>query len=180
MSFNIYARLGDLEALTTTSLSLKADTLNPTFVAPVTIKDERNNTLVNFDYGETVINTNVDFYNPVFFYNTVSGITNSTGGLSNVKNIDAAAYTDQKLKDLALGAPTLLNTITELAAAINNGPTYASDVAANLATLSNNVSHRTQQYYFNSGVSVIDSGPTYVKIGTLSNITNAVQHFITK
>ena len=40
MSFNISARLGDLEALTTTSLSLKADTLNPTFVAPVTIKDE--------------------------------------------------------------------------------------------------------------------------------------------
>ena len=67
MSFNISARLGDLEALTTTSLSLKADTLNPTFVAPVTIKDERNNTLVNFDYGETTINTNVDFYNPVFF-----------------------------------------------------------------------------------------------------------------
>ena len=69
----------------------------------------------------------------------------------------------------------LLHTITELATAINNNPNYAIDIATNLTNINNSLLNRTQQYYFNSGT-LSSNSPTYVKIGTLSNIQESVQH----
>lgn len=47
---------------------------------------------------------------------------------------DANAYTDQEVAALVSGAPALLDTLNELAAAIADNPNYATDVANLVAT----------------------------------------------
>ena len=162
-SFNLSSRIYDLEAITFSSLSAKAHITQPEFLAPVTIKDGLGDEVIaNLDSPGIVFNKPV--------------ICNSS--LSAPITVQQKKYVDDSINALTQGAPALLNTITELANAINNDPTYATDIATNLTNLNNNVSHRTQQYYFNSGSSVDAApyGPTYVKIGTLSNITEYIQH----
>ena len=63
-----------------------------------------------------------------FSSSNITGLTKATVGLGNVQNIDAAAYTDRQIQTLVQGAPAVLNTITELAAAINNEPNYYIDI----------------------------------------------------
>ena len=65
----------------------------------------------------------------------IQTLTPATVGLGNVKNIDAKAYTDQQIQTLTQGAPALLNTITELATAINNEPNYYTDINNRFSTL---------------------------------------------
>lgn len=48
--------------------------------------------------------------------------------------VDAKAYTDQEVAALVDGAPALLDTLNELAAAIADNPNYATDVANLVAT----------------------------------------------
>ena len=55
--------------------------------------------------------------------------------MGNVKNIDAKAYTDGQITTLTLHAPALLDTITELASAINNDPSYYTTITNQFATL---------------------------------------------
>lgn len=53
---------------------------------------------------------------------------------ANTAETNAKAYADQKVSDLVDGAPALLDTLNELAAAIADNPNYATDVANLVAT----------------------------------------------
>jgi len=55
-------------------------------------------------------------------------VTNRNGAIATAKS-EANSYTDGKVADLVDGAPALLNTLNELAAAIADNPNYATDVA---------------------------------------------------
>jgi hypothetical protein len=153
------SRINSIEAEILGIAGGKADVLFPNFQGTSTFN------------GPVVLQDGVAFNST----SSITGLTNATVGLDKVQNIDAAAYTDNKIKLLTDGAPALLDTITELATAINNNPNYAIDIATNLTNINNNLLNRTQQYYFNSGT-LSSNSPTYVKIGTLSNIQESVQH----
>ena len=58
-----------------------------------------------------------------------------TGGLSAAKS-----YTDSKVADLVDGAPELLDTLNELAAAINDDPNYATTITTQLGALNTRIS----------------------------------------
>lgn len=55
-------------------------------------------------------------------------------GAADAALVDAKAYTDQEVAALVDGAPALLDTLNELAAAIADNPNYATDVANLVAT----------------------------------------------
>ena len=63
---------------------------------------------------------------------------------------DANAYTDQEVAALVAGAPALLDTLNELAAAIADNPNYATDVANLVAT-------KADTSYVNSEISDLDT-----------------------
>jgi vacuolar-type H+-ATPase subunit E/Vma4 len=63
---------------------------------------------------------------------------------------DANDYTDDKVADLVNSAPALLDTLSELAAAIANNPSYATDVANLVAT-------KADTSYVNSEISDLDT-----------------------
>ena len=52
---------------------------------------------------------------------------------------DAKAYADQKISDLIDGAPGLLDTLNELAAAIGDDANFASSIASSVAAVQSNV-----------------------------------------
>ena len=83
--------------------------------------------------GTSTFNGPVAFNDPV-----ILGLTSNTVGLGNVQNIDAKAYTDGQIQILTNQAPALLNTITELAAAIGNDPNYVTTISTRLNTVDNN------------------------------------------
>ena len=56
MSFNLATRLNDLENLTTSSLSSKADRIQPIFISPVAIKDNNDSIISNFDSTSIILN----------------------------------------------------------------------------------------------------------------------------
>ena len=64
---------------------------------------------------------------------TYDNITNLDTPLTNYLNT-AKAYTDDKIAALIDSSPDLLNTLNELAAAINDDPNFATTVADNIAT----------------------------------------------
>ena len=53
---------------------------------------------------------------------------------------DAKNYTDQKVSDLIAAAPEVLNTINELAQAINNDQSFATTIATQISQLASNLS----------------------------------------
>jgi len=63
---------------------------------------------------------------------------------------DANAYTDAEVAALVAGAPALLDTLNELAAAIADNPNYATDVA-------NLVASKADTSYVNSEISDLDT-----------------------
>ena len=56
MSFNIQTRLNDLEALSTSSLSAKANRVEPILISPVLIQDSNNTIISNFDSDAIILN----------------------------------------------------------------------------------------------------------------------------
>ena len=85
-------------------------------------------------------------------------------------NADAAtkAYVDNKVSDLVDGAPALLNTLNELAAAIADNPNYATDVT-------NLVASKADTSYVNSEISDLDTAAQ----GYASNAQSAAETFAT-
>ena len=95
-----------------------------------------------FDLKATKLNPsfsgNATFAGPVAFNNSnITGLTKAMVGLDKVQNIDAAAYTDQRIQSLVSGAPALLDTITELATAINNDANYSTTITSLISTKAN-------------------------------------------
>ena len=113
------SKINSIEAEVLQVYDNKANTAFPTFQGTATFT------------GPVVLNDAVSFNSS----SSITGLTKATVGLGNVQNIDAKAYTDQQIQTLTQGAPALLNTITELAAAINNEPNYYTDINNRFSTL---------------------------------------------
>ena len=107
----ITSKINSIEAEVQDVSSIKANAVFPTFQGTATFA------------GPVVLNDAVSFSS-----SNITGLTKAAVGLGNVQNIDAAAYTDQQIQVLVTGAPAVLDTITELAAAINNEPNYYIDI----------------------------------------------------
>ena len=122
----INSKINGIEAEVLDVSSNKANAAYPTFQGTATFT------------GPVVLSDAVSFSS-----SNITGLTKATVGLGNVQNIDAAAYTDSKIQTLVQGAPAVLNTITELAAAINNEPNYYTDINNRFNTLNGMLSQST-------------------------------------
>jgi hypothetical protein len=79
----------------------------------------------------------------------LSGTYDALGAAADAL-VDAKAYTDQEVAALVDGAPALLDTLNELAAAIADNPNYATDVA-------NLVASKADTTYVNSEISDLNT-----------------------
>lgn len=86
--------------------------------------------------GSVVGGTNIDVqYNEAL--NTFTVSTNSDlENYINTASAAAAAYTDQEISDLVAGAPEALDTLNELAAALNDDDNFASTVVNSITSAS--------------------------------------------
>ena len=97
MSFNLTARISDLEAITDSVFAQKANTVQPTFIGPATIKDDQNNVIANFASSGIVLNQPV-----------------TCTSLSAPISIQQKKYVDDIITALINGAPATLDTLKEL------------------------------------------------------------------
>lgn len=89
---------------------------------------------------------------------------------------DAKAYTDQEVAALVDGAPALLDTLNELAAAIADNPNYATDVANLVATKQDTLAAGTGiTIDTNSTISV--TANTYDAYGAASTAQGAAEDY---
>lgn len=61
-----------------------------------------------------------------------TAITTAYQGYADQAEVDAKAYADQKVSDLVDSAPALLDTLNELAAAINDNPNFSTTIATQI------------------------------------------------
>jgi hypothetical protein len=141
MSFNLAARVNDLEILTNTSLASKADRVQPTFIGPATIKDDQNNVIANFASPSIIFNVPV--------------ICNSS--LSAPITIQQKKYVDDSITALINGAPTTLDTLEELATAVGNDQNLAAHFTTSIANLNNliNINASTNSTILNTNGSLV-------------------------
>jgi len=140
MSFNLAARISDLEAITDSVFAQKANTVQPTFIGPATIKDDQNNVIANFASSGIVLNQPV-----------------TCTSLSAPISIQQKKYVDDSITALINGAPTTLDTLKELATAIGNDPNLASHFTTSIANLNNliNLNANTNSTTLNTNGSLI-------------------------
>ena len=108
---------------------------------------------------------------------TYDNITNLDTPLTNYLNT-AKAYTDDKIAALIDSSPDLLNTLNELAAAINDDPNFATTVADNIATkLSKTGGTMSGAITFNAStvdaIKYAGSKATYTMIKFINNTADA-------
>ena len=120
MSFNLAARISDLEAITDSVFAQKANTVQPTFIGPATIKDDQNNVIANFASSGIVLNQPV-----------------TCTSLSAPISIQQKKYVDDSITALINGAPATLDTLKELATAIGNDPNLAAHLTTSIVNLNN-------------------------------------------
>lgn len=83
-------------------------------------------------YTDSVVGTEVGNRNSAILDAINTEVTNRNNAISTAKSeaiSSANTYTDQEIAALVDSAPALLDTLSELAAAISNNPNYATDVA---------------------------------------------------
>jgi hypothetical protein len=105
-----------------------------------------NNNAIEVDFSE--LDTHYDAYGAASSAQTAAQSYADTAA-TNAENA-AKAYTDQEVAALVDGAPALLDTLNELAAAIADNPSYATDVA-------NLVSTKADTAYVDSEISDLDT-----------------------
>ena len=120
MSFNLAARISDLEAITDSVFAQKANTVQPTFIGPATIKDDQNNVIANFASSGIVLNQPV-----------------TCTSLSAPITLQQKKYVDDIITALINGAPATLDTLKELATAIGNDPNLATHLTTSIVNLNN-------------------------------------------
>ena len=123
MSFNLAARISDLEAITDSVFAQKANTVQPTFIGPATIKDDQNNVIANFASSGIVLNQPV-----------------TCTSLSAPITLQQKKYVDDIITALINGAPATLDTLKELATAIGNDPNLAAHLTTSIVNLNNLIS----------------------------------------
>ena len=78
--------------------------------------------------------------------------------INNLERLNDDLYTksetDTKIYDLVNGAPAVLDSLSELAASINNSPTFFQDVTNSIATKQNTIdaSNRLSAFNIASGL----------------------------
>ena len=88
---------------------------------------------------------------------TINGVTISNASLANSSGFATETYVDGKVNDLLDGAPDALNTLNELAAAVNDDASFASSVTTSLG---NKVSTNSNQALSTAGNAMTISGNT--------------------
>jgi len=121
MSFNLTARISDLEAITDSVFAQKANTVQPTFIGPATIKDDQDHVIANFASSGIVLNQPVT----------------CTSTLSAPITTQQKKYVDDSITALINGAPTTLDTLKELATALGNDSNLASRLSTSIANINN-------------------------------------------
>ena len=116
-------------------MSLLTGKINSIEAEVLSLGDDKANALFPTFTGTATFN------GPVVLTRGATGLTPASVGLDKVQNIDAQAYTDGQITALTLHAPALLNTITELASAINNDPNYYTTITSQFATLNLSLIH---------------------------------------
>jgi hypothetical protein len=104
-------------------------------------------------YTDTAISSEVTNRNNAISSAISTEVTNRNNAISTAKSeaITAAeGYTDTAVANLVDGAPALLDTLNELAAAIADNPNYATDVANLVAT-------KADTTYVDSEISGVDT-----------------------
>ena len=110
-----------ISSSTQIALNLKANAHNPTFTGTVSGIDK---TMV----GLSNVNNTSDALKPI------SDATQVALNLkANASDVYTKVDTDKKIADLINGAPDALNTLNELARAINNDAAYATNIVSSLA-----------------------------------------------
>ena len=111
-----------ISSSTQTALNLKANAHNPTFTGTVSGIDK---TMV----GLSNVNNTSDADKPI------SSLTQTALNLkANAADVYTKVDTDKKIADLINGAPDALNTLNELAIAINGDAQYAAHIVDTLAS----------------------------------------------
>jgi hypothetical protein len=107
---------------------------------------------VNYDAAGSAATaeSNANDYTDTAITNEVSARNSAIATAKSEAISDANAYTDQEVAALVAGAPQLLDTLNELAAAIADNPNYATDVANLVAT-------KADTTYVNSEISDLDT-----------------------
>uniref|UniRef100_A0A6C0I3N5 Peptidase S74 domain-containing protein n=1 Tax=viral metagenome TaxID=1070528 RepID=A0A6C0I3N5_9ZZZZ len=127
---------------TQNALDLKAPLLNPAFLGTVT---GITATMVGLSNVDNVADVNkpvstatrnaLDLKAPLASPSLTGTPTAPTASSStNTTQLATTAFVQTAISDLVGGAPTLLNTLNELASAINNDATFAADVATSIGT----------------------------------------------
>ena len=102
-------------------------------------------------YGSaSTAESNANSYTDTAITNEVTARNSAIATAKSEAISDANAYTDQEVAALVAGAPALLDTLNELAAAIADNPNYATDVANLVAT-------KADTSYVNSELSSLDT-----------------------
>lgn len=107
---------------------------------------------VNYDAAGSAATaeSNANDYTDTAITNEVSARNSAIATAKSEAISDANAYTDQEVAALVAGAPQLLDTLNELAAAIADNPNYATDVANLVAT-------KADTTYVDSEISDLDT-----------------------
>ncbi len=103
---------------------------NVTIIATV-VDDSHNHTTANIDGLDTALGLKAPLASPA-----LTGVPTAPTAAANTNTTQVAttAYVQTEVTDLIGGAPGTLDTLNELAAAINDDASYASTLTTALAT----------------------------------------------
>ena len=157
MSFNTNARVSSLEAVTTNALNLKADKYSPYFEAPLTVTDSSNNTIAYIDSTGIIFNSAVTM----------------TSTLSAPISIQQKKYVDDSISTLIDGAPTTLDSLRELAAALGNDKDLASHLLTSISGINNLINLNTT-----TNTTIVNTN-SQLKVGQYNSANGVVNPFLT-
>ena len=128
MSSKLLSRINNVEADLQEVVLGKANTNNPTFNGVITFPEGSSIVLQSTNDITKIVGLNV---------NNVGGLTGSLNSKLSIENFNSTMSTEfytktgtnKLITDLIDTAPASLNTLKELAVAVNNDPNYATNIA---------------------------------------------------
>ena len=131
MTFRGTLNAGDINAGTMTAVSLKGGSIPEADTAPT---GSESGSFLDLGQGKMVLG-NASQY---IWWNgsnlTINGVTISNASLANSSGFATETYVDNEITALIGGAPGALDTLNELAAAVNDDASFASSVTTSLGT----------------------------------------------
>ena len=157
MTFNLNSRVNTLEVLTINDLVLKADKYSPYFTAPMTVTDSSNNTIAYIGSAGIIFNS------PVTMTSTISCSISA----------QQKKYVDDSISALIDNAPTNLDSLRELAAALGNDKDLSSHVLASIAATNNLINLNTT-----TNTTIVNTN-SQLKVGQYNSANGVVNPFLT-